>query len=282
MFMNSLFDEFLMEIEFRLREEQSSSQLAFSVANNFHLFDRDSSGQYVLDQLRRTVENAMSNPHFNLLSSDVQESILAACWISKVLERPGDEKFPKLNIESLIGWIRNPRAVEIVTGIRDLNLSEVDREELASLGRDGRLVYFSMLAAKFSYELLGLENRTANIADDPKNNYLVPLLADDVKLKKWLESCILKVDQKPVPPCQGCGCWLEPNLRYPRAICRRCKGKLTDANGKKVTFTNANAHGGISKNGIPIRSDEDRKCFLGAIECIAHEGHFGGIVVEVC
>jgi hypothetical protein len=82
--------------------------------------------------------------------------------------------------------------------------------------------------------------------------------------------------------CPICKTTIEFVSRHPNIICEGCYKRLTDINGERIEFFNTSFTGGCEAEyigtGKPYLSD---KCYVDGIPCIAVEGRFGGIVVEV-
>ncbi len=80
--------------------------------------------------------------------------------------------------------------------------------------------------------------------------------------------------------CPICKNNVRPNERYQNYLCIDCTAKLTDKEGRKVSFANEGFFGGC------IGSYEDgaiyvsHSCYVDGIECEANEAKFGGIVIQ--
>lgn len=82
--------------------------------------------------------------------------------------------------------------------------------------------------------------------------------------------------------CPICKSKVEYSSRYPGYLCLSCVKRITDKNGKAVSFGNTHAigHGcaGIYQDtGKPYKSN---LCFVDGFKCKAEEGYFGGIVIQ--
>lgn len=81
--------------------------------------------------------------------------------------------------------------------------------------------------------------------------------------------------------CPICAAELEKIERYPKYVCRTCADKVTDINGRKISFSNPHISGGF----IAHYSDnseiyESHSCYIDGIACHAEEAKFGGIVIQ--
>lgn len=81
--------------------------------------------------------------------------------------------------------------------------------------------------------------------------------------------------------CPICRTDVPESSRYPQYLCAACAGCTCAANGRPVTFSNADLSGGFvgtySDTGEEYLSHE---CFVGGIRCRSKEAYLGGIVVE--
>lgn len=85
--------------------------------------------------------------------------------------------------------------------------------------------------------------------------------------------------------CPICGQEMPFNPRYPRAVCRACAERTTDAAGRRVGFYDASPTGGIlgfyEDTPQPQTERYNRwDCRIDGVACRALEGRFGGVVIE--
>jgi hypothetical protein len=108
------------------------------------------------------------------------------------------------------------------------------------------------------------------------------ILKYDVSEKRF-EVCGNLLTDKPCPICTR----IMPNdQNFPNAVCRHCVSKVTDEQGKRVSFGNAGMHGGIKaiyEDGSPyeMRIGHEYICFVEGRMCRASEDRYhGGIVID--
>jgi len=80
--------------------------------------------------------------------------------------------------------------------------------------------------------------------------------------------------------CPICNDNVQPNERYPNYLCPRCAQKLTDKEGRKVSFANEGFFGGCIGSYEDGTIYEVHSCYVDGIECEANEAKFGGIVIQ--
>ena len=81
--------------------------------------------------------------------------------------------------------------------------------------------------------------------------------------------------------CPICDAEVEVVLRYPNYVCRKCAGKASSADGRRLIFCNENLSGGfIAFYADTNESYDSHVCFIEDIRCRVDEAHFGGIVIE--
>lgn len=81
--------------------------------------------------------------------------------------------------------------------------------------------------------------------------------------------------------CSICNVDVPANPRWPRYICGRCVEKVTDKNGRRVSFGNEDAWGGLE--GGYVESGEkyaNAFCYVEGGRCKAYEGKFGGVFIQ--
>ena len=89
------------------------------------------------------------------------------------------------------------------------------------------------------------------------------------------------VDRVPSDRCPICGVSLEPQERYPRALCGGCSLRASDAVGRRIEFSNESLAGGLLAR-YAYSSDLylGQTCFVDGTECLAEKGRFGGFVLQ--
>ena len=90
------------------------------------------------------------------------------------------------------------------------------------------------------------------------------------------------MSQSNTHPCPICSDPVPHQERYPLSVCRNCRSKACDNNGKKLKFFNLSLSGGYKA--IIEETEEEYKshiCYIDGIKCHADEARFGGIVIEV-
>jgi len=84
--------------------------------------------------------------------------------------------------------------------------------------------------------------------------------------------------------CPVCGAQVNYSLRYPKAICKSCKSKITDCNGRPVEFFNTEFLGygcqGYYSGTNQKELYDSTACYIGTVELVANEHRFGGIVIQ--
>jgi hypothetical protein len=93
-------------------------------------------------------------------------------------------------------------------------------------------------------------------------------------------------DLAPVPPaehpCPICAAPASFSTRYTRLLCPACVLEAADASGRPLRFANLNLGAGFAAtyadDGAPYPAHE---CFVRGVSCVADEGYFGGIVVQI-
>ncbi|KAF2430936.1 hypothetical protein EJ08DRAFT_649266 [Tothia fuscella] len=86
--------------------------------------------------------------------------------------------------------------------------------------------------------------------------------------------------------CPTCETSLPKSLRYPKLLCSQCYDKAVDANGRALTFFNAEMSGGFEahfKDDDTIAEDVTKShiVFVNGKKVWADEARFGGIVLEL-
>lgn len=81
--------------------------------------------------------------------------------------------------------------------------------------------------------------------------------------------------------CPVCGCGMTHNPRYPLAVCKSCKERVTDADGRGIELFQAEKDGSYAARYTGTGEDyPSHECYIDGIRCWAREAHFGGIVVQ--
>lgn len=82
--------------------------------------------------------------------------------------------------------------------------------------------------------------------------------------------------------CPICATEVKINQRFPLYVCRDCGRKACDENGRRVSFGNIDFSGGLE--GCYVDTSEDYNseiCYINGHKCIANEGKFGGVFIEL-
>ena len=92
--------------------------------------------------------------------------------------------------------------------------------------------------------------------------------------------------REPTGACPHCGGPSDyQNVRYPRALCHACSGRVTDLAGRRVGLSNESMSGGF----IALHRDDASRCeqvtddgrvLIDGVEYRAGEAHMGGCVVQ--
>lgn len=97
-----------------------------------------------------------------------------------------------------------------------------------------------------------------------------------------------KRETQPTYSCPICGIELKPIPRYPRYVCRRCKGKACSIDGRSLVFSDCEMKDDVIQMGVFVATYADSKkrynshdCYIDGIRCYADEARFGGIVIQV-
>ena len=90
------------------------------------------------------------------------------------------------------------------------------------------------------------------------------------------------MDDQSEQQCPICGDAVKPFERYPRYLCRKCAGRVTDKDGRLVVFNNIDPMGyGCEEKYIDTEETyPSTVCYAGVYECWAEEARFGGIVIQ--
>ncbi|WP_077729509.1 hypothetical protein [Methylocaldum sp. 14B] len=81
--------------------------------------------------------------------------------------------------------------------------------------------------------------------------------------------------------CPLCGGKVPASSRYPRALCVQCASEATDENGRRLTFGNVDATGGLQVRYADTGETRNRPfCYVRGVKCLAEEGRFGGYVIQ--
>ena len=89
-------------------------------------------------------------------------------------------------------------------------------------------------------------------------------------------------NDQPEQQCPICEEIVNYSERYPRYLCRKCAGQITDKDDRQVVFHNIDpmgygCEGKYIDTGEPYTSTV---CYAGGHECWAGEARFGGIVIQ--
>lgn len=92
--------------------------------------------------------------------------------------------------------------------------------------------------------------------------------------------------------CPICSTPVQSSQRYPTYICAACTPRAVDEKGLRVKFSNTGLLGGgiqmifvdhpRKKQKFPKKDEYWLCCYIDGKKCIAHEAHFGGIVISLC
>ena len=90
------------------------------------------------------------------------------------------------------------------------------------------------------------------------------------------------MDTQQEQKCPICGEAVNYSERYPRYLCRKCAGRVTDKDGRRVVFHNIDpmGHGCGGKYADTGELYPSAICYADGHECWADEARFGGIVIQ--
>jgi hypothetical protein len=85
--------------------------------------------------------------------------------------------------------------------------------------------------------------------------------------------------------CPICAATVQPSARYPSYICGHCASKAVDANGRALSFYNADMTGGFEARftddgSLAEEVTRTHRVFVEGKKCVADEARFGGIVLQ--
>jgi hypothetical protein len=81
--------------------------------------------------------------------------------------------------------------------------------------------------------------------------------------------------------CPICASEMRHDPRYPRAVCRSCASRVTDAAGRPLELFNVSPTGAYGASYKDTGEDyPSHDCYIDGIQCRADEAHLGGIVVQ--
>ncbi|MEL7531730.1 MAG: hypothetical protein AAFN10_10500 [Bacteroidota bacterium] len=82
--------------------------------------------------------------------------------------------------------------------------------------------------------------------------------------------------------CPNCTKRVSLYPRYPTYICTDCKSLITDADGRKLKFSNTSFSGGCQGYYVDTKEKyEGYDCYIGKKQFEAREARFGGVVIEL-
>lgn len=90
--------------------------------------------------------------------------------------------------------------------------------------------------------------------------------------------------------CPICGATVPTNQRYPRAVCAECAGRVRNAEGLPVRFSNRTLLGTglieqVNRVDTWVTARETIgygpfECWIDGVACEAQEAYFGGVVIQ--
>jgi len=81
--------------------------------------------------------------------------------------------------------------------------------------------------------------------------------------------------------CPICSVVVGPHARYPRYVCGACAAAARSADGRPLSFVNADVSGGYRAEYADTREPYgSHECFVRGVRCWADEARFGGIVIQ--
>jgi hypothetical protein len=85
--------------------------------------------------------------------------------------------------------------------------------------------------------------------------------------------------------CPICRTEVDPSPRYRDYLCKECRSRAVDGDGRPLKFYNTSLSGGFeaiyADDNTPAEAvTRDKIAFVDGVQCTANEAYFGGIVIR--